>query len=131
MSNTETVTKPSPTGDVRDSVAGRTAEGLPPARRTPAVASLRRLLPFAKPALPSLGASALAAIAATVCGLAFPLVILWIIDGPIARHQLSGLWAPALLLVGLGVAEAVLFMLTRNRNVTIRDLVILPQSLDL
>lgn len=29
------------------------------------------------------------------------------------------------------VAEAVLFMLSRSRNVTIRDLVILPQSLDL
>jgi ribitol 2-dehydrogenase len=29
------------------------------------------------------------------------------------------------------VAEAVLFMLTRPRNVTIRDLVILPQSFDL
>ena len=29
------------------------------------------------------------------------------------------------------VAEAVLFMLTRPRNVTIRDLVILPQNLDM
>ncbi|MGY3365177.1 NADP-dependent 3-hydroxy acid dehydrogenase YdfG [Bradyrhizobium sp. GM2.4] len=29
------------------------------------------------------------------------------------------------------VAQAVLFMLTRPRNVTIRDLVILPQSNDL
>jgi ribitol 2-dehydrogenase len=29
------------------------------------------------------------------------------------------------------VAEAVMFMLTRSRNVTIRDLVILPQSIDL
>jgi ribitol 2-dehydrogenase len=29
------------------------------------------------------------------------------------------------------VAEAVLFMLTRPRNVTIRDLVILPGSVDL
>ena len=29
------------------------------------------------------------------------------------------------------VAEAVLFMLTRKRTITIRDLVILPQSLDL
>ena len=29
------------------------------------------------------------------------------------------------------VAAAVLFMLTRPRNITIRDLVILPQSLDL
>jgi ribitol 2-dehydrogenase len=29
------------------------------------------------------------------------------------------------------VAEAVLFMLTRPRNVTIRDLVILPQNFDI
>jgi ribitol 2-dehydrogenase len=29
------------------------------------------------------------------------------------------------------VAEAVLFMLTRPRNVTVRDLVILPNSVDL
>ncbi|TIT84175.1 MAG: glucose dehydrogenase, partial [Mesorhizobium sp.] len=29
------------------------------------------------------------------------------------------------------VADAVLFMLTRPRNVTIRDLVILPQSVDI
>jgi len=29
------------------------------------------------------------------------------------------------------VAEAVLFMLTRPRNVTIRDIVILPNSVDL
>ena len=29
------------------------------------------------------------------------------------------------------VAEAVLFMLTRPKNVTIRDLVILPNSVDL
>jgi ribitol 2-dehydrogenase len=29
------------------------------------------------------------------------------------------------------VADAVLFMLTRSRNVTIRDLVILPSSVDI
>jgi len=29
------------------------------------------------------------------------------------------------------VADAVLFMLTRPRNVTVRDLVILPQSVDI
>ncbi|MGO7917501.1 glucose dehydrogenase, partial [Rhizobium ruizarguesonis] len=29
------------------------------------------------------------------------------------------------------VSEAVLFMLTRPRNITIRDLVILPQSSDI
>lgn len=77
------------------------------------VASLRRLYPFARPALPSLVASAVAAIAATLCGLTFPLVIQWIIDGPIAHRRMSELWGPALLLVGLGTAEAVLFWARR------------------
>ena len=81
--------------------------------RTPTIASLKRLLPFARPALPSLGASAVAAIVATICGLTFPLVIAWIIDGPIARHQLGQLWWPATLLIILGVAEAALFWVRR------------------
>jgi len=77
------------------------------------IASLRRLYPFARPALPSLAASTVAAIAATICGLAIPLVIRSIVDGPIARHRLAELWTPALLLVGLGAAEAVLFWARR------------------
>src|ERR1700712_1187646 len=85
--------------------------GAPP--RVSTVASLRRLIPFARPAFPSLGASAVAAIAATICGLIFPLVIAWIIDGPIAHRKLSQLWMPALLLIGLGVAEALLFWIRR------------------
>src|ERR1700710_883717 len=85
--------------------------GEPP--RVSTVASLRRLIPFARPAFPSLGASAVAAIAATICGLIFPLVIAWIIDGPIAHRELSQLWMPALLLIGLGVAEALLFWVRR------------------
>ncbi len=112
MSNTSSATKPRPTGPDRSNGAPA-AGGTPPAARTRTVESLRRLLPFARPALPSLGASALAAIVATLCGLAFPLVIQWIIDGPIARHRLPELWPPALLLVGLGVAEAVLFWVRR------------------
>jgi len=60
-----------------------------------------------------LAASTVAAIAATICGLAIPLVIRSIVDGPIARHRLAELWTPALLLVGLGAAEAVLFWARR------------------
>lgn len=99
-------TLPSP-GD--GSLAGHAPAGRP----ISTVASLRRLLPFARPALPALGASAFAAIAATICGLTFPLVIQWIIDGPIARHRLSELWAPTFVLIGLGTAEALLFWTRR------------------
>jgi ATP-binding cassette subfamily B protein len=79
----------------------------------PAVASLRRLLPFARPALPALILSAVAALAATLCAVAFPLVIQVIIDGPIAERNLAGLWAPAAALLALGVVEALLFWVRR------------------
>lgn len=79
----------------------------------PATASLRRLLPFVRPALPALILSAVAALAATLCGVAFPLVIQQIIDGPIARQDLAGLWGPGALLLVLGVLEALLFWARR------------------
>jgi len=62
-----------------------------------------------------------------------------IAPGPVATALLSD-WpkakldealATGALLEPAEVAAAVLFMLTRPRNVTIRDLVILPQSTDL
>ncbi|QNK81184.1 ABC transporter ATP-binding protein [Nakamurella sp. PAMC28650] len=81
--------------------------------RTSTVTSLRRLLPYAKPAFPSLAASGVAAVLASLCGLTFPLVIQGIIDGPIAHRRLADLWSPAMLLIGLGVAEAVLFWARR------------------
>jgi ATP-binding cassette subfamily B protein len=79
----------------------------------PATASLRRLLPFARPALPALVLSAVAALAATLCAVAFPLVIQQIIDGPIAQQNLPGLWVPGLVLLALGVLEALLFWARR------------------
>ena len=60
--------------------------------------------------------------------------------GPVvtALHQATGRRTSSTTALAAGglmepseVAEAVLFMLTRPRNVTIRDLVILPQSNDL
>jgi ATP-binding cassette subfamily B protein len=85
----------------------------PTRARTPTVTSLRRLFPYARPALPSLAASGVVAVLATICGLTFPLVIQWIIDGPIAHRRMADLWSPALLLIGLGTAEAVLFWARR------------------
>ncbi len=58
-----------------------------------------------------------------------PVVTALLSDWP--KEKLDDALARGSLLEPVEVAEAVLFMLTRPRNVTIRDLVILPQSLDL
>ena len=58
-----------------------------------------------------------------------PVVTALISDWP--KDKLEQELAAGGLMEPIEVAEAVLFMLTRRRNVTIRDLVILPQSNDL
>ena len=58
-----------------------------------------------------------------------PVVTALVSDWP--KDKLDDELAKGGLLQPVEVAEAVLFMLTRPRNVTIRDLVILPQSNDL
>jgi ribitol 2-dehydrogenase len=58
-----------------------------------------------------------------------PVVTALISDWP--KEKLEEEMAAGGLIQPVEVAEAVLFMLTRPRNVTIRDLVILPQSNDL
>ena len=83
------------------------------AARHSAVASLRRLYPFVRPAVPALVGSAVTALLAMFCGLAFPLVISLIIDGPVASGDVAGLWPFAALLLALGVLEAGLFWVRR------------------
>ena len=58
-----------------------------------------------------------------------PVVTALLSDWP--KEKMDDALAKGSLIEPNEVAEAVLFMLTRPRNVTIRDLVILPQSLDL
>src|SRR6478752_3214946 len=83
------------------------------AAHAPTIRTLRRLLPFARPALPALIGSAVTATIAMMCGLAFPLVIQLVIDGPVADRDTSGLWPLAALLLALGVLEAALFWVRR------------------
>src|SRR5664279_1022872 len=107
MTISSTATKPlSPDDAITDP-----APGVPP--HTPAVRSLRRLLPFARPALPALIGSAATAMIAMLCGLVFPLVIQQIIDGPIAARDLKALWPYAGILLALGFFEAALFWVRR------------------
>lgn len=110
MSISAAGTKPSPTEEAGDPDLLSSPTARP---RHSAVAALRRLVPYARPALPALTASGGCAVLATICGLAIPLVIQWIIDGPVAHHDLARLWAPGAVLVLLGCAEAAMFWVRR------------------
>src|SRR6476469_10532089 len=107
MTISTTATKPSPpAAALTDPAPGVSAHAS-------AIRSLMRLLPFARPALPALIGSAITAAVAMFCGLAFPLVIRQIIDGPITDRDMAALWPLAGLLLGLGIVEAALFWVRR------------------
>lgn len=74
-----------------------------------AVRTLRRLWPYVRPVRTRLFSAAFIAVVASCTGLLFPLVLKWMVDGPVADRDTGGVWLGALLLLGLGVVEAVLF----------------------
>ncbi|MFI6051714.1 ABC transporter transmembrane domain-containing protein [Streptomyces violascens] len=74
-----------------------------------ATRSLLRLWPYVRPVRTRLFSAAFVAIVASCLGLVIPLVLKWIVDGPVADHDPGGVWLGALYLLLLGVAEAALF----------------------
>ncbi|MFJ4091923.1 ABC transporter ATP-binding protein [Kitasatospora sp. NPDC089913] len=85
----------------------------PPAPRRSTVRSLLRLWPYVRPIRARLTVSVSAAMLASLSALMVPTVLGRIVDGPIAERDLDGLWAPAALLLVLGLAEAALFYTRR------------------
>ncbi|MFD4526972.1 ABC transporter ATP-binding protein [Streptomyces sp. NPDC058470] len=77
------------------------------------VRSLLRLWPYVRPVRARLFTAAFVAVLASLTGLVFPLVMKWMVDGPVAGHDTRGVWLGALCLLLLGIAEAVLFGLRR------------------
>ncbi|WP_149550043.1 ABC transporter ATP-binding protein [Streptomyces marokkonensis] len=80
----------------------------PPESRS-AVRTLLRLWPYVRPVRARLFTAALIAILASCIGLVIPLVLKWMVDGPIADRDPAGVWLGALYLLLLGLAEALLF----------------------
>ncbi|MEV6510635.1 ABC transporter ATP-binding protein [Streptomyces sp. NPDC051642] len=78
-----------------------------------AVRTLARLRPYVRPVRVRLFAAAGVAVVASCTGLVFPLVLKWMVDGPVADRDTAGVWLGALYLLLLGFAEAVLFGLRR------------------
>ncbi|MEV0125990.1 ABC transporter ATP-binding protein [Streptomyces sp. NPDC050703] len=84
-----------------------------PTKDRSTIRTLLRLWPYVRPVRTRLGAAAVVAIVASCTGLVFPLVLKWMVDGPVADRDAAGVWFGALLLLLLGVAEALLFGLRR------------------
>ncbi|MEU3351592.1 ABC transporter ATP-binding protein [Streptomyces sp. NPDC037389] len=81
--------------------------------RHSAVRSLLRLWPYVRPVRGRLMVGALSAVVASCLGLLIPLTLKWIVDGPVAGRDPSGVWLGGSALLVLGVAEAGLFGVRR------------------
>ncbi|MFE0645906.1 ABC transporter ATP-binding protein [Streptomyces sp. NPDC058877] len=74
-----------------------------------AVRVLLRLWPYVRPVRARLFTAAAVAIVASCLSLVIPLVLKWMVDGPVADRDPGGVWLGALYLLLLGITEAVLF----------------------
>lgn len=81
--------------------------------RPSAVRSLLRLWPHVREVRTRLFLACFLATVASCLGLLMPLVLEWLVDGPLTSGDPSGIWLAGLLLVLLGVAEAGIFGVRR------------------
>jgi ATP-binding cassette, subfamily B, bacterial len=77
-------------------------------------AALRRLYPYAKPALPRIYLGMLAALAAAVVALLIPQVLRSLVDGPLQSGDSAQIVPAFLVVLGLGVLEALMVFLRRT-----------------
>lgn len=82
-------------------------------RKLSTVAAIRRLYPFVKPAMPWIYAGMAAAMLAALVSLAIPQVLQSLVDGPLQDGDADEIWVPVLLVLGLGVLEALMIFLRR------------------
>ncbi|MCX5204092.1 ABC transporter ATP-binding protein/permease [Streptomyces sp. NBC_00237] len=81
----------------------------PEARRRSSLRVLLRLWPYVRPVRIRWASAAVVAIVASCLSLVIPLVLKWMVDGPVAGRDPGGVWLGALALLVLGIVEAVLF----------------------
>ncbi|MGI8882062.1 MAG: ABC transporter ATP-binding protein [Jatrophihabitans sp.] len=102
------------TSTVQTAATDKVADPEKPAGEQPGgLRPLLRLRPWVKPYRGVVWFMVVTALGAMVAQSLVPLVIEAVVNGPIKRHETSGIWALAGLALLLGVGEAVLFFLRR------------------
>jgi len=76
-------------------------------------ASIRRLYPYARPAMPRIYLGMASALVAGVVALLIPQVLRQLVDGPLATGDSAQIWPAFAVVLGLGVLEAALIALRR------------------
>jgi ATP-binding cassette, subfamily B, bacterial len=72
-----------------------------------------RIYPYARVAMPRIYLGMVAALFASLVALAIPQVLAWLVDGPLSTGDSTQVVPAALLVIGLGAAEAVFISLRR------------------
>ncbi|MBX3068308.1 MAG: ABC transporter ATP-binding protein [Cryobacterium sp.] len=77
------------------------------------IAAIARVYPFAKPAMRRIYLGMVAAMLGSLVALAIPQVLRVIVDGPLKNGKASEIWWPVVLVLLLGIAEAVMIWFRR------------------
>ena len=85
----------------------------PAAKRQGTFASIVRIYPWAKPAMPRIYLGMVSALIAALVALLIPQVLRALVDGPLKDGDSSQIWWPVAAVLGLGVLEAVMIWFRR------------------
>jgi ATP-binding cassette subfamily B protein len=85
----------------------------PAAKRQGTFASIVRIYPWAKPAMPRIYLGMVSALIAALVALLIPQVLRALVDGPLQNGDSSQIWWPVGAVLGLGVLEAVMIWFRR------------------
>ena len=76
-------------------------------------AAIRRLYPYAKPAMPRIYLGMVSAMLAGLVALLIPQVLKSLVDGPLQSGDQAQIWPAFLVVLGLGILEAIMIALRR------------------
>lgn len=87
-------------------------------KRASSFQSLVRLRPYAGSALTRITLGMVVALIGTIIAMVIPQVIRAVVDGPLAHHDVSGMWWAGIAVLALGLGEALMIFLRRQLVLT-------------